>query len=236
MTTCTRVRLIGGFGLTLPAGPATVAESLQRLIAFVALRGPTPRTAIAGTLWPATCDDRSLASLRTAAWRLRRQAPGLLAGTPGALGLDPAVRLDVARLGEFTGPAWPDLLPGWYDDWVVMERERLRHRYLRLLEADATSAIAAGRPAAALDRALAAAAADPLRESAHRLVIRALLADGNLAAAYRHLGLVRALFREQLGVAPTEQLTGLFQRVRPSLPVVARAASSVSALGPSASG
>lgn len=212
MTTSAEIRLIGGFTLVLPAGRLTLAESLQRLIAFVALRGPTPRPAIAGTLWPATCDDRSMASLRTAVWRLRRKVPGLLVSAAGTLELGPGTTLDVARLTEFAGPAWPDLLPGWYDDWVVMERERLRHRYLRLLEAAATTAIDAGHPGAALDRALAAAAADPLRESAHRLVIRALLADGNLAAAHRHLSLVRALFREQLGVAPTDQLTALFRR------------------------
>ncbi|WP_213007484.1 AfsR/SARP family transcriptional regulator [Paractinoplanes toevensis] len=215
MTTGAEIRLIGGFALVLPAGRTTVAESLQRLLAFLALRGPTPRTAIAGTLWPGTCDDRSMASLRTAVWRLRRLAPGLLVGTPGTLEVSPVARIDVTRLAEFAGPAWPNLLPGWYDDWVVMERERLRHRYLRMLEAAAATAIDSGQPAVALDRALAAAAADPLRESAHRLVIRALLTDGNLAAARRHLGLVRVLFREQLGVAPTDQLTDLFRPMQP---------------------
>lgn len=219
------VRLIGGFSLVTGAGPATVPGSLQRLIAFLTLRGPTPRAAVAGTLWPGTSDDHAMASLRTALWRLRRDVPGLLAAGPGAPALAPGTWADVSRLadggevGVFTGLGRPDLLPGWYDDWVIMERERLRHRYLQLLEAEAATAIDTGRPAAALDRALAAAAADPFRESAHRLVIRALLADGNLESAQRHLALVRALFREHLGVAPTDQLTGLFRWRTPAVTV-----------------
>jgi DNA-binding SARP family transcriptional activator len=106
----------------------------------------------------------------------------------------------------------PYLLPGWYDDWVIMDRERLRHRYLRNLESAAAAAIDEGRPHAALDWALAAAATDPLRESSHRLVIRALLADGNVDAARRHLAFVRDLFRQQLGLAPSYLVAALFRQ------------------------
>ncbi len=208
---------MGGFGLFLATGEVSMAESLQRLVAFLALRGPTPRAAVAGTLWPSTSDERALASLRTAVWRVRRVAPELVVQRSAALALGPGVHVDAVALrgadevDPVAGGALPELLPGWYDDWVVMERERLRHRHLRALEVAASSAIDRGRPDAALDRALLAAAADPLRESAHRLVIRALLADGNVEAARRHLTFVRRLFQAHLGFGPSEQLTTLLR-------------------------
>ena len=216
MSSHVRVRLMGGFGLFGTAGEVPVAESLQRLVAFLALRGPTPRAAVAGTLWPATSDERAMASMRTAVWRLRRVAPELIVQRSGAIALGPGVNVDVVQLWEAGAVdavgcgVLPELLPGWYDDWVVMERERLRHRCLRILEAAAVTAMDRGRPDTALDRALVAAAADPLRESAHSLVIRALIAEGNVDAARRHFTFVRQLFQAHLGFGPSEQLAALF--------------------------
>ena len=72
-----------------------------------------------------------------------------------------------------------DLLPDWYDDWLEIERERLRQLRVHALEHLGEHALRRGRFGAAIDRALAAIAADPLRESAHRLLIRAYIAEGN---------------------------------------------------------
>jgi DNA-binding SARP family transcriptional activator len=216
------LHLLGGFALLRYASPVLVPMSLQRLIAFLALRGPAPRRTAAGVLWPSTSDHKAMASMRTAVWRLGRAAHGLLAQSSDSLALHPRVAVDVASIdvGADTGPpvgpsggAAPELLPGWYDDWVIMDRERLRHRYLRRMEEAATAAIDEGRLNAALDLALAAAAADPLRESAHRLVIRALLADGNVDAARRHFAFVQDILREQLGLAPSAQLAALLGQV-----------------------
>ena len=207
------LNLLGGFALRRCARPLVLPESLQRLIAYLALRGPAPRRAAAGVLWPSTSDGRAMASMRTAVWRLGRAAHGLLAPASDVLALHGEVAVDVAAIdGRPAGGAGLELLPGWYDDWVIMDRERLRHRYLRAMEAAAEAAIDEGRPCTALDLALAAAAADPLRESAHRLVVRALLADGNVGAARRHFAFVRDILREQLGIAPSAQLAALIGR------------------------
>ncbi|WP_164842801.1 AfsR/SARP family transcriptional regulator [Actinoplanes solisilvae] len=204
------LHLLGGFALLRSGGAVPVPISLQRIVAFLALRGPTPRRATAGVLWPSTCDEKAMASLRTAVWRLRRMADGLLNQPGDLLALDPSVTIDVAVV-ERTARPCTELLPGWYDDWVIMDRERLRHWHIRLLEAAAAAAIEKADLNAAVDWALAAVASDPLRESAHRLVITALLADGNVGAARRHLTLVRNVFREQLGIAPSAQLSALFE-------------------------
>lgn len=215
------LRLLGGFALLRSGGVVPVPVSLQRIVAFLALRGPVPRRAAAGVLWPSTCDAKAMGSLRTAVWRLRRVASGVLTQSGEFLALGADVRADVAVVDLVAAARHPcaELLPGWYDDWVIMERERLRHWRIRWLETAAAAAIKDADLNAALDWALAAVAADPLRESAHRLVIAALLADGNVDAARRHLSLVRNLFREQLGIAPSDQLAALFKNVRPAPPV-----------------
>ena len=102
-----------------------------------------------------------------------------------------------------------ELLPGWYDDWVIFERERLRQLRLHTLEALAQRLSAQGRFAAALDTALEAIRIEPLRESAHRVVIGIHLAEGNICEAVRHYRFVRDLLREELGVEPSGQLTAM---------------------------
>ena len=77
------------------------------------------------------------------------------------------------------------LLPGWYDDWVVLERERLRQLQLHALDRLAAALLAAEEPGRALDAALVAVQADPLRESAHRIVVRIHLREGNALEALR---------------------------------------------------
>ena len=53
--------------------------------------------------------------------------------------------------------------------------------------------------------ALAALAADPLRESAHRLLIRAALEEGKVAEALRRFTGLRAELLRELGLEPSEQ-------------------------------
>jgi DNA-binding SARP family transcriptional activator len=102
-----------------------------------------------------------------------------------------------------------ELLPDWYDDWVLLERERLRQLSLHALEALGERLLAAGALGRALEAALAALAMEPLRESAHRLLIKIHLAEGNASEAIRQLELCRTLLREQLGLVPSAQLEEL---------------------------
>jgi len=65
----------------------------------------------------------------------------------------------------------------------------------------------------ALEVGLAAVAAEPLRESAHRAVVSVHLAEGNTAEAIRQYRLCRRLLKEQLGVEPSPRMHQLFQEV-----------------------
>lgn len=102
-----------------------------------------------------------------------------------------------------------DLLTGWYEDWVDHERERLRLLRLLALEAAAERLLRAGQLAEASHAALAALRADPLRESSHRLLIRAALAEGNLAEALRRYAGLRDGLHHELGLEPSEQTQAL---------------------------
>jgi DNA-binding SARP family transcriptional activator len=102
-----------------------------------------------------------------------------------------------------------ELLPGWCDDFVELERERLRQMRLHALEALSGRLLRAGRHAHALDAALKAVAADPLRESAHRAAIQVHLAEGNLGEARRQFTQLAGLLARELGVAPTRRTADL---------------------------
>ena len=106
-----------------------------------------------------------------------------------------------------------DLLPGWYDDWIVLERERFRQLRLRALDTLCERLAEAGCLDAALEAGLAAVAGEPLRESSHRAVVRVHLADGNVAEAIRQYRLYRQLLHDHLGLEPSGQMTELLPRV-----------------------
>ncbi len=202
----------------------------QRLLALLALQGRQNRARLAGTLWPDVDERRALASLRAAVADIGRRLPRLLAKAHGDIWLRDGVAVDVdefrwqatellsGRLGQL--PTWTDrpaliggeLLPGWYDDWVFVERERIHQLRLHVLEAYAEALIERGAYAQALHVALEAVATDPLRESARRCVIKVHLAEGNTAEAIREYNRFRDLLREELGVSPTHHVAELVRR------------------------
>ncbi|WP_435876791.1 AfsR/SARP family transcriptional regulator, partial [Streptomyces achromogenes] len=99
-----------------------------------------------------------------------------------------------------------ELLPGWDEEWVLLERERLRQLRLHALDALADGLTRQGSPALALEAALASIRIEPLRESAHRAVVAAHLSEGNVIEAVRHYRAYRQLLRDELGLEPSAQL------------------------------
>ena len=204
--------------------------SSQRLVAFLALHDrPLRRLYVAGVLWLDTPEQRAYANLRSALWRLHRCDPGLVDAAGQELRLSPKVVVDI-REAEVAAHrilevGWPveerfepaqlidDLLPDWYEDWVLLERERFRQVRLHALDNLCERLTTAGRLEEALEAGLFAVAAEPLRESAHRALVRIHLAEGNTAEAIRQYRLCRRLLKEQLGVEPSPQMQQLFQEV-----------------------
>jgi DNA-binding SARP family transcriptional activator len=228
-----RVTLLDGFSLKLGGElsrsiVADIPRGAQRLVAHLCLSRSPPRTAIAGHLWPDVPEDHAHGSLRSALWRLHKIAPGVVEVSGGTLSLAEGVHVDVRELGEWARRVRDphchldevgvpdthlcgDLLPGWYDDWVLFERERLRQLRMHALELVAGRLTAAGRHGDALQAAHDAVRAEPLRESAHRMVIRVHLAEGNVVDALRTYEQFRIMIADELGLQPSAQMARLLE-------------------------
>ena len=102
-------------------------------------------------------------------------------------------------------------LAGRHGTWVDEQRDRLSDLLVAALEVGSEAAAASGDAATALALADDAVERAPLRESAHRALIRVHLAEGNHAEALRQRELYRRLLHEQLGVEPSPQLDELLR-------------------------
>lgn len=224
-----RLWLLGQFRLEFGAEPVELCRNAQRLLAFVGLRGRVSRTVLAGILWPEVTEEHARGSLRTTLWKLPRGDRPLIQCCGDWLVGTEAMQVDVHAFTETAlgvvqghGPPLPghlslgllggeDLLPGWDEDWVLLERERLRQLRLHALDALAEALVRQGKPALALEAAWASVRAEPLRESGHRVVVSVHLAEGNVSEAVHHYQAFRQLLNEELGVEPSP----LFTRMLP---------------------
>jgi DNA-binding SARP family transcriptional activator len=213
------------FKETAPAGAersVSFVPAVQRLLAFVALSSrPLRRTYVAGSLWSEKTDERAAANLRSMLWRLRASGLELIDATATHVSLTAELCVDVREAerdalavlrGETTEltpehETWlrRDLLPDWYDDWLLIEQERYRQLRLHALEVLSRAYTRAGHYGRAVDAALAAVAAEPLRESAHRCLIEAHLAEGNNSEAQRHHDLFHRRLRDGLAESSVDE-------------------------------
>lgn len=223
-----RLQLLGAFAMRVDGDRVHLGRREERLLAFLAMRGTSHRPYVAGTLWPNSNEERALNSLRTAVLRVRRVAPEMLEADGSTLTLPTRVvvdlvelihctelviqhnRCDLERAEYLLGTG--ELLPGWYDDWVIFERERLHHRRIRALEVLATHQLDEGHPDLALAAARDAVSLEPLRESARRLLIRAHVASGNRVLAAQVFTEYRSDLVRDLGIEPSPELLKEFRQ------------------------
>jgi DNA-binding SARP family transcriptional activator len=111
----------------------------------------------------------------------------------------------------FLAGASQDLLADWYDEWVLVERERFRQLRLHALERACQLLLEDGRYPMAIMAGLAAVAAEPLRESAHRLVVQAHIGEGNPYEAYRQYRAYAELLDAELGLKPSGAMRTLVE-------------------------
>lgn len=232
----TELALLGGFELRHLNRIVVLPLGAQRLLAFLGLhQEPLLRGYIAETLWPEGHRHRANANLRSVVWRVRQADPSLLEGASRRLGLAAYVRVDVReqmalarellhgklqwdpRILDRDVPAdlSADLLPDWFDEWLPIQRDRWNQLRLHALEAVAEHFLALGRFSEALESALAAVWAEPLRESGHRVLIRIHAAEGNWSEAISQYNRYRQLLHRELRVLPTPQMETLIQELTP---------------------
>lgn len=221
------LRLLNGFAIAREDEVLDLPLSVQRLVIFLSLQErPLHRARVAGTLWPETIDQRAGANLRSALWRLNQLGCGVIKASGACLQISRNVRVDlhetVARAHQVlfteegvdeldTSSFCFDLLPGWYDDWLIIEQERFHQLRLRALECVCERLTECGQYARALEAGLAAVAAEPLRESAHRALIKVHLAEGNRAEGVRQFHFYEKLLHDEIGLAPSQLILDLLQ-------------------------
>ncbi len=115
-----------------------------------------------------------------------------------------------AAVGLYNGP----FLDGLDGDWVLQARERLHCIYVRGLLLLMADAAAQGDFEGALDAARQVLAADPLRESVQRHVMRLYVLNGQRAEAIRQFERCRCLLDEECGVEPMPQTNRLHEEIR----------------------
>jgi predicted ATPase/DNA-binding SARP family transcriptional activator len=219
------------------------ARKTGALLAYLAnhLDRPHPRELLIELLWPGVDLPSGRSSLSRELTSLRRQLepPGVPEGAViladrASVQLNPAAcETDVqafetglqhaerarcaaertARLTEAAELYHGELLPGYFDDWILHERQRLAELFFHALE-DLTASLAqAGDHHGAIQWARRAVAADPLREEAHQELIRLFQAAGQPAAALRQYHELERLLAQELGATPAPETAALVCRV-----------------------
>jgi DNA-binding SARP family transcriptional activator len=222
-----RLGILGGFSLTGDGTCVALPPAGERIIAFLAIqKRPVNRLEIASITAAESTEERALGRLRTTLYRLTHTAAApVLTSNRETVGLHPDVAVDLYDQAEsisgIENGTLPDasqldaalieeLLPGWYDDWVILARERNRQRQLHAIEAMADVLTRRCSYARALDLGLHAVERDPLRESAHRSVIVVHLAEGNLhAAVTQYRAYLAHLAEAGLGPRPSSRLSAM---------------------------
>jgi DNA-binding SARP family transcriptional activator len=224
--------LLGGFDLRVDGKIVALPMAAQRLLTFLALHEkPLLRVYVAGSLWPESEERHAAGSLRSALFKLGRPAYAFVEVTSGHVELSQEMSVDVRdsialchRLLDHSLAFVPDdsddvrlskdVLPDWYDDWLIVEREHFRQLRLHALESLSERLTVLGRFPQAIEAGLAAVAAEPLRESAHRALIKAHVAEGNPGEAAHQYRLFRHLLHEELGVEPSHAIEDLVRGIR----------------------
>ncbi|MDA0246306.1 MAG: BTAD domain-containing putative transcriptional regulator [Chloroflexi bacterium] len=101
-----------------------------------------------------------------------------------------------------------------FDDWQLFETQALRREYLAALQLLAQGHLALGaheQATAVLRRWLAA---DPLDETAHRILIMAYALAGQRPSALRHYHECTHLLAQELAIPPSPETTALYEQIR----------------------
>jgi DNA-binding SARP family transcriptional activator len=222
--------------------PSPVPNSLQPFLGFLSLERDTGchRDRVIESLWPDIPSEQGRRRLNTTVWRARRllgegRNGVLVASRAGHLSLDsaalaidvaPAVRAlsDKRRAAAASGDpqALEELrravlveasafMAGNYHEWVVRARDRLE---LAVVNGVATLLELASTPSDAIGWAELLVRLDPLREDAHRRLMRLYAETGRRADALRQYDLCAGRLRDEIGVEPLIETTLVATAIR----------------------
>ena len=229
-----RLRLLGAFDiqyndLALPKPPTLKSQSLLAYLICHRDR-PQRRDKLVDLFWGDRPERKARRSLATALWHIRHRClpdDEFLMSDARTVQFNPQADLWL-DVDEFVALAARDdmdslqtavalyrgaFLEDFYDDWVINERYRLEALLCTALERLMAGHEAQEEYKAALAAALRLLRLDPLREDAHRLVMRAYCRLGQRNAALEQYRRCREVTREELGVEPMAETTELYQAI-----------------------
>lgn len=233
--------LFGDFRASLASGEA-LAFPRRKSVALLACLAQSPgkvhtRSRLVGLLWGDSSEDQARASLRQTLTGLRKVlqsvAPPPLMSSGDKLWLDPdAVAVDVARfevlaraettaeleraVALYRGP----FLDGYAlrnadgDQWLSAERDRLRCLLMTVLDRLLERRMLAQDWHRSTQIAEMLLSHDPLREDAHRNLMRIYAQRGRRNLALRQYQLCREALAHELGVPPEPATEQLFQEIQ----------------------
>jgi DNA-binding SARP family transcriptional activator len=235
-----RIYLFGGFRLTMSERdlPPIATLRARSLFAYLAMhpRRAHTRDLLAGHFWPDLPDAAARRRLSQALWHIRRAfraagAPCSLIVDANAIQFDsdapywldveaferaggrPGVRSNIRTGQEAVALYRGDFMEGFYDDWIIPERERLRDLYLGALGNWVMQCKEAGEYEEALRFAHQVAIVEPLRENAHCEIIRLCRLLDRPQEALQQYEILKDVLATELGIEPSQTATRLHRQL-----------------------
>lgn len=234
-----RIHLLGNPQIFAADEPAPLPSPAKAFLlwAYLLLKRARPvlREQLAYVIWPDESEAEARANLRRHLHLLRKQLPtpprntDWILATRSTLQWNPAAAcwLDVALLDRFAAETaseeeWTavvdcyrgDLLEGFYDDWILSERSRLRQRYIHILEQRIPLQRARGDLRGAIHTTQRLLTCDPLREEPYRHLMELYYRAGDRAAALREFEKCQTMLRAELETEPMPETLALRDAIR----------------------
>lgn len=229
-------------GKTVEVGRSTRALGI---LSYLILHAGAPqlRRHMAGLFWPNSTDAQARTNLRREIHQLRAAIPGAdgclelddntvtwrddAPCVADVLDFQHAVSAADEAAGRGNDSAFTtaaeravrayhgELLPGFYDDWVLEQRERLRRSCVTLVDRLIVSAEKQDDVATAMHHAQRRIELEPLEESGYRTLMRLHARLGNRAAALHTFHVCTSLLERELGVEPSDATLRMYEDLRP---------------------
>jgi DNA-binding SARP family transcriptional activator len=107
-----------------------------------------------------------------------------------------------------------DLLPGYYQDWILFERERLQNMYLLMLDKLIVYLQFRGEYEVAQGYGATILRYDPARERTHRQLMHLYSLAGDRTSALRQFDRCANALKQELGVKPERKTVELYERIK----------------------